>query len=173
MATETKVVKGWLKDKNGNYFAPKTLVSQVADSDGNSLEDVINGQIDDVSAEANKYTDEQLNARVGVNNVETQIETHNSSNEAHSDIRTDITNLSNNKINASDIANNLTTSESNKVLSAAQGVVIKEDIDNLSESFDKHNHNELYFTQEEITTKIDEVKSGIPLIQFVTWGDDD
>ena len=37
----------------------------------------------------------------------------------------------------------------------------------------EHDHNQLYFTQEEITTKIDEVKSGIPLIQFVTWGDDD
>lgn len=35
----TPVKTGWLTDKNGDKFAPKTLVSQVQTSDGISLED--------------------------------------------------------------------------------------------------------------------------------------
>ena len=36
MPTTTKI--GWLKDKNGENFAPKTLISQVQASDGTLLE---------------------------------------------------------------------------------------------------------------------------------------
>ena len=35
----TTVKTGWLKDKDGNKFAPKTLTSQVQTSDGVLLED--------------------------------------------------------------------------------------------------------------------------------------
>ena len=35
----SKTVKtGWLEDKNGDQFAPKTYISQVVDYDGTSLE---------------------------------------------------------------------------------------------------------------------------------------
>lgn len=37
MSTEVKT--GWLKDKNGDKFAPKTLTSQVQTNDGTLLED--------------------------------------------------------------------------------------------------------------------------------------
>jgi hypothetical protein len=35
----TTVKTGWLNDKNGDKFAPKTLISQVQTNDGTSLED--------------------------------------------------------------------------------------------------------------------------------------
>lgn len=42
----TTVKTGWLKDSNGDKFAPKTLTSQVQTSDGIMLEDKIQGDID-------------------------------------------------------------------------------------------------------------------------------
>ena len=37
MSSTVKI--GWLKDSNGEKFAPKTLVSQVQTKDGKSMED--------------------------------------------------------------------------------------------------------------------------------------
>ena len=48
--------------------------------------------------------------------------------------------LTTNKINVADIIDNLTTSSSNKVLSANQGVAIKTLIDELQEALDTHTH---------------------------------
>ena len=48
--------------------------------------------------------------------------------------------ITTNKINVSDIVNNLTTNISNKPLSAAQGVAIKALIDALQEELDSHTH---------------------------------
>lgn len=42
----TTVKAGWLKDKDGNKFAPKTMSSQVINDDGTSLEDSINVELD-------------------------------------------------------------------------------------------------------------------------------
>ena len=42
------------------------------------------------------------------------------------------------KVNVSDIADNLTTNSATKILSAAQGVAIKETTDNLQTSVDDH-----------------------------------
>lgn len=44
MATTVKT--GWLHDKNGDKFAPKTLTSQVQTSDGTSLEEKIQADLD-------------------------------------------------------------------------------------------------------------------------------
>lgn len=41
----TTVKTGWLKDSNGDKFAPKTLTSQVQTSDGTMLEDKIQADI--------------------------------------------------------------------------------------------------------------------------------
>lgn len=41
----TTVKTGWLKDKNGDKFAPKTLTSQVQTSDGVLLEDKIQSDL--------------------------------------------------------------------------------------------------------------------------------
>lgn len=48
--------------------------------------------------------------------------------------------ITTNKVNVSDIVNNLTTNVSNKPLSAAQGVAIKNLIDALQEELDSHGH---------------------------------
>lgn len=45
----TTVKTGWLQDKNGDKFAPKTLTSQVQTSDGVLLEDKIQADIDRVA----------------------------------------------------------------------------------------------------------------------------
>lgn len=52
----TTVKTGWLKDKEGNKFAPKTLTSQVQTSDGILLEDKIK---EDLSALEVVVTDKQ------------------------------------------------------------------------------------------------------------------
>lgn len=49
--------------------------------------------------------------------------------------------LTSSKVNVSDIVNNLTTNSSSKVLSAAQGVVIKGLIDALDAELDSHTHD--------------------------------
>ena len=49
--------------------------------------------------------------------------------------------LTSGKINVADIVDNLTTGGSNKVLSAAQGVVIQELIDTLQNELDNHTHS--------------------------------
>lgn len=45
MPTET-IKTGWLKDKQGNKFAPKTLLSQVQTNDGTLLEDKLQTELD-------------------------------------------------------------------------------------------------------------------------------
>lgn len=47
----TIVKAGWLKDKNGDKFAPKTLASQVQTSDGMLLEDKIQNDLDIMKVE--------------------------------------------------------------------------------------------------------------------------
>ena len=60
----TTVKTGWLKDKNGDKFAPKTLTSQVQTNDGVLLEDsmsaIASGAADDALLEANQYTDGKI-----------------------------------------------------------------------------------------------------------------
>ena len=47
----TTVKTGWLNDKNGDKFAPKTLISQVQTSDGILIEDKIQTDLDAVKQE--------------------------------------------------------------------------------------------------------------------------
>lgn len=46
----TPVSTGWIKDSNGEKFAPKTLTSQVQTSDGILLEDKIQADLNTVKA---------------------------------------------------------------------------------------------------------------------------
>lgn len=236
----TTVKTGWLKDSNGEKFAPKTLTSQVQTSDGILLEDkiqadlnaaredilanvsidvdsalsstsanpvqnkVIDAKFKEVGAEisalesdfdahnhnnsydtkgaantalesAKSYTDTKTTGLASETSVNTKVNAHNSEASAHSDIRaliaeleTKVTNfldvddtttdqlsevltlitnnngtlesLTSSKINVSDIVNDLTTSSTSKVLSAAQGVAIKTLIDALETELDDHTH---------------------------------
>ena len=47
----TPVSTGWIKDSNGEKFAPKTLTSQVQTSDGVLLEDKIQADLNTVKVE--------------------------------------------------------------------------------------------------------------------------
>lgn len=53
----TTINTGWLKDNNGDKFAPKTLTSQVQTSDGILLENKIETDILSAKDEMQEYTD--------------------------------------------------------------------------------------------------------------------
>lgn len=162
----TTVKTGWLNDKNGDKFAPKTLTSQVQTSDGTLFEDKLQTDLDTTLATAQAYTDTKTAELASTIEITNSISAHNTSADAHSDIRDLITGLTarlntladsndttldqmseiveyiksnkslidsitTNKVNVSDIINNLTTNVTNKPLSAAQGVAIKSLIDSL------------------------------------------
>lgn len=186
----TTITEGWLKDKDGVKFAPKTLISQVITSDGVALDEQLAEKFKniaenkaDVSAlndytktadletdlntrdEAiTNYVNEQFTSKVGAQTVEAQLNAHNGAADAHADIRKEVADLSkevadftglndetvekleavlelldqngesleellSGKVNTSDIADNLTTNDAAKVLSANQGAVIQAAMD--------------------------------------------
>lgn len=167
----TIVKTGWLNDKNGDKFAPKTLTSQVQTSDGTLFEDKLQTDLDTTLATAQAYTDTKTAELASTTEITNSISAHNTSADAHDDIRDLITGLTTrlntladsddttldqmseiveyiksnkslidsittNKVNVSDIINNLTTNVTNKPLSAAQGVAIKSLIDSLQTAVD-------------------------------------
>ena len=52
----TTVKAGWLKDKQGNKFAPKTVSSQIVNDDGTLLTDDIGNKFDNVQQSLNVIT---------------------------------------------------------------------------------------------------------------------
>ena len=54
----TTVKTGWLNDKNGDKFAPKTLISQVQTSDGTLLEDKIQADLEAAKSYADSIVPE-------------------------------------------------------------------------------------------------------------------
>ena len=73
-----------------------------------------------------------------------------------------IDNVTTNKINVADIIDNLTANVSNKPLSAAQGVVLKNLIDTFSTEVD-----------EKIAEQEEQLKASMVQVQIITWEDDD
>lgn len=61
-----------------------------------------------------------------------------------------IDSITTSKVNVKDIIDNLTSNITNKPLSAAQGVVLKSQIDGLNDELDNHNHDTLYYTKSQI-----------------------
>lgn len=146
-------------DKSVNYAATADSATKATqDADGNVIASTYETKTDATAKldEAKGYAD-------------SAISTHNTSTEAHSDIRTLVSDLStkvnsfldvddttsdqlsevlamieanegtiesltSNKVNVSDIVDNLTTASADKVLSANQGVVLKGLIDDLQEA---------------------------------------
>lgn len=62
----TTVKAGWLKDKDGNKFAPKTMASQVINNDGTLLTAQIDSDLANLEQSLKDYTDEQI---AGIGNV--------------------------------------------------------------------------------------------------------
>lgn len=90
----TTVKTGWLKDKNGDKFAPKTLISQVQTSDGILLEDKIQADLDGKADSSHTHTVSQIsdltatateiNYMDGVtSNVQTQLDGKAASSHSH------------------------------------------------------------------------------------------
>lgn len=67
-----------------------------------------------------------------IDDVYISLSDHDSSTSAHSDIRTSL----NEKVNISDVVNSLTSNETDKPLSAAQGAALKSLIDDIDKSLD-------------------------------------
>lgn len=58
----TTVKAGWLKDKDGNKFAPKTMASQVINNDGSLLTAQIDSNLAELETSLKDYTDEKIAA---------------------------------------------------------------------------------------------------------------
>lgn len=56
----TTVKAGWLKDSQGNKFAPKTIASQVMTNDGVTIESKLTSEVAQVEADIREYTDSQI-----------------------------------------------------------------------------------------------------------------
>ena len=56
----TTVKAGWLKDKDGNKFAPKTMASQIINNDGSLLTAQIDSDLAELEASLKEYTDEKI-----------------------------------------------------------------------------------------------------------------
>ena len=89
----TTVKTGWLNDKNGDKFAPKTLTSQVQTSDGTLFEDKLQTDLDTTLATAQAYTDTKTAELASTTEMTNSISAHNTSADAHNDIRDLITGL--------------------------------------------------------------------------------
>lgn len=70
MSTEIKT--GWLKDKQGNKFAPKTLTSQVQTSDGILLEDKIQDDLNAAKSALQVDIDKKIDTDTVVDQYETK-----------------------------------------------------------------------------------------------------
>lgn len=70
MSTEIKT--GWLKDKQGNKFAPKTLTSQVQTSDGTLLEDKIQDDLNAAKSALQVDIDKKIDTDMVVDQYETK-----------------------------------------------------------------------------------------------------
>lgn len=145
----TTVKAGWLKDNQGNKFAPKTMSSQIINDDGILLEDNINLKL----TELKQYTDEELTKKANSEHSHDEYVTTAYANEKLA-LKSDIENIelsgyetkedaqvkydtiTTSKVNVSDIVNNLETDVSNQPLSAAQGVVISNLIEEINNEID-------------------------------------
>ena len=149
----TTVKTGWLKDKNGEKFAPKTLSSQVVTNDGTILEDKLITNLNEHNTSTTSHSD----IRELISGLTTRLNTLADSDDTTLDQMSEIVayiksnkslidGITTNKINVADIVDNLTTSSTTKVLSAKQGVAIKSLIDALQtevngKSDSDHTHN--------------------------------
>lgn len=70
----TTVKAGWLKDKDGNKFAPKTMASQVINNDGSLLTAQIDSDLAELETSLKDYTDEKIAALGNVGEGGSQIQ---------------------------------------------------------------------------------------------------
>lgn len=137
----TTVKTGWLKDSQGNKFAPKTIFSQVITSDGISLENKIDEDLSSLESSYKEYCDEAI-ANITSGDTVVQEATHSST----ADTATNAENA-NHAVNA----DNATSSDSaTKATQDASGNVITDTYETKADAVTKINEAKDY-TDEQIT----------------------
>jgi hypothetical protein len=131
---------GWLKNNNGEKFAPKTLMSQVQTKDGILLESKIQTDINTLRDELKEYTNEKI-TNIPTPDISGQIETHNTSTEAHADIRAIIDAI---EESVSDKA------DADHIHEVADIATLQDILDTKSDT--SHTHDDLYYTESEVNT---------------------
>ena len=89
----TNVKKGWLKDSDNEYFAPKTLISLISNESGETLNNILIAKAEEIEAKSKNYIDEIMVNMVGSMSVDQKITNHNFNGNAHDDLRQTISTL--------------------------------------------------------------------------------
>ena len=137
------VKAGWLKDSQGNKFAPKTLSSQVRTDDGRTIEDKFNAELTELeNALAEKAEKEHDHAIADVTDLQTSL-----------DLKVPTSRKINNKALSDDItltASDVGADPAGSAASALSDAKLYADdlLKNAPDS--EHDHNDLYYTKEEI-----------------------
>ena len=143
ISMSTTVKAGWLKDSQGNKFAPKTLSSQVVTNDGQTLEDKLNLDITELSGSvASKAEKEHTHAIEEVTGLSVELET-----------KVPTTRTVNGKVLSEDITLSASDVGADPAGSAESALSeMKTYADNLlsGSAGAEHDHNTLYYTKEEI-----------------------
>lgn len=162
MATTINV--GWLNDYNGDKFAPKTLSSQVMNSDGSLFEESIKTYVDETIDGVNTSINNIIN---GTTKVKEAIHAENADTSNHAD--------------SSDMATNAEMANSStKATQDASGNIITSTYETKTDAQSKleeameytdsavsgkantvHSHHDLYYTESEVDDKLDETKDYI------------
>lgn len=148
----TTVKTGWLKDNNGEKFAPKTLSSQVQTSDGTLLEDKIQLDLDNLKSEI-KTDLENIdlsayetteNAQLKLNEAKSYTDTVASgkANTSHTHTISHVTNLQSSldgKVPTSRTVNGKALTSNISLTASDVGAAAS-----------SHTHDDLYYTKSEI-----------------------
>lgn len=181
------VKTGWLHNKNGDKFAPKTLTSQVQTSDGVLLEDKIQTDLDAAKAEilasvtipvdselsstsTNPVQNKIINAEfesvsTAMNALETSIDSK--ANFEHTHTITDVSNLQTALDDKSNISHTHTIDNITDLTATAtelnymDGVTSNVQTQLEGKASSSHTHNNLYYTESEIDAKIENINTSI------------
>ena len=131
----TTVKAGWLKDKDGNKFAPKTMASQVINNDGTLLTAQIDSDLANLEQSLKDYTDEQI---AGIGNV------GDANHAATADSATKATQDGNGNV--------ISSTYETKTDAQTKFDNAKAYVDNAlaDKSDSNHNHDDMYYTESEI-----------------------
>ena len=159
----TTVKTGWLKDNNGDKFAPKTLTSQVQTSDGVLLEDKIQADLDTMKAEIQAdienidlsayETTEDAQSKLDEAKTYADTAVSGKANTSHSHIISDVTNLQ------STLDGKVPTSRTVNGKSLTANISLS--ASDVGAASSTHTHDDRYYTETEIDTKISTINTSI------------
>lgn len=146
ISSNLQAAKTYIDNKTSNLASTSSVDNKISDHNtSNAAHNDIRVLITDLTTKLNNFLDVDDTTTDQLSEVITLINNNKGTLES----------LTTNKVNVSDIVDNLTTASKNKVLSANQGVTIKALIDALQNELDGkaptvHNHDDRYYTKTEI-----------------------